>query len=180
MNPRAPTHGEPTAETNALHIDSLSNKLSALEEDLEELDIVVRGLRDRLITVAGEDGEGGKLGSLLEKHDASAASQGKRLEDTSNKVAILMADRRLFQVLGAIAMLALGVLLKTLIDRASKPEPSGLLPQSNQKSFAYTELTSKQYRSDYAHEASSASVSPDLPGFPASISTVERQCPSCM
>lgn len=179
---RPPTHpGEPTAETNFILIDSLTRKLGSVTRDIEALEDTVQALRDRMIAVAGEDGAGGKLGALLEKHDKSAASQGTRLEETSNKVAILMADRRIFQVLGAIAMLALGVLLKTLIDRAStppraepEPAPSGLLLQKRRNGFASNELTPSQSWSDDAAEASSASVSPVLPGSQASNLTMER------
>lgn len=158
MTPRPPTApAEPTPEHNAILIQGLQRALENAVRDVEDLEEVVQLLRDRMIAVAGENGDGGKLAELLDKHDKSARSQGERLEKHHGDLAVLMGDRRIFQVLGAIAMIALGFLLKSLVDRATpQPEPrpapasSLLLPQARQWSFAFTELTPEPHRGDDA------------------------------
>lgn len=152
MSNRSPTTpGPPTPETNFVLIDSLQRKVTKLEREKDALEELVSALRDRMIAVAGEDGKGGKLGDLLEKHDKSAASQGGRLEAHTSQLAVLNADRRILQVLGAIALLALGVLFKGLYDKAmSEKRPASVLPQPAQDRLPPTQLTPGGQRSDDA------------------------------
>lgn len=95
--------------------------MSAYRTDPTAAATDVRFCRDRLLVLSGEDGKGGTIGDIrgdLEKEaarsGASAKDQGQRIGELENRLRYLEKIAAVAVALAAIALVAIGAMLKAL------------------------------------------------------------------
>lgn len=177
-----------TPESNFQLIDSALRRIAGLKKEIDKIETLARASRDRLLILTGEDGSGGVIADMKGKHDASANSQGQRLEKLSSRIEVLEKEaeesrtyRRLVAIIGGVAMLILGAFIKYLFDQYTSPPdpppaPIGSLEGRHDQALA--ELTPRtrqgEIRLDYP-----ARLSPSLAARHAQSPLEGQICRSC-